>query len=82
VDEDGNPVELEDYEKEGDGGVGDEGLTETRLEDAESVVKAEAAAAEPAQTAEGAEAVKEEETPNGKKGRSKRTPKKAAASAA
>lgn len=31
VDSDGNPVDLEDFEKEGDGGVGDEGLEETRL---------------------------------------------------
>ena len=40
MDEDGEPVKLEDVEKEGDGGVGDEGLVELR--EVESVEKEEA----------------------------------------
>lgn len=37
VDEDGNPVELDDVEKEGDGELGDEGVLENRLEKMEDV---------------------------------------------
>ena len=40
MDEDGEPVKLEDVEKEGDGGLGDEGLVELR--EVESVKKEEA----------------------------------------
>lgn len=41
VDEDGNPIELSDVEKEGDGGVGDEGLVAARVEEPTAEVKAE-----------------------------------------
>lgn len=39
VDEDGNPIELDDVEKEGDGGIGDEGLEDTRLVKLDEEVK-------------------------------------------
>lgn len=41
VDEDGNPIKLEDVEKEGDGEIGDEGMSDTRIEEADEDVKAE-----------------------------------------
>lgn len=41
VDEDGNPIELDDLEKEGDGGVGDEALQEPRIVKVDEEVKAE-----------------------------------------
>lgn len=41
VDDDGNPVELSDVEKEGDGGVGDEGLVSAREQEPPAEVKAE-----------------------------------------
>lgn len=41
VDEDGNPIELSDVEKEGDGGVGDEGLVGAREQKPPAEVKAE-----------------------------------------
>ncbi|GFZ49638.1 UV-damage endonuclease [Saitozyma sp. JCM 24511] len=42
VDEDGNPVELDDVEKEGDGEIGDEAIKENRVEEPSEEVKAEA----------------------------------------
>lgn len=42
VDEDGNPVELDDVEKEGDGGVGDEAIKDNRIEEPSEEVRAEA----------------------------------------
>lgn len=41
VDSDGEPVELSDVEKEGDGGVGDEGLVENREVDVDGEPKEE-----------------------------------------
>jgi hypothetical protein len=46
VDEDGNPIQLSDVEKEGDGGLGDEGLEDGgRVQEASAEVKAEVEAA-------------------------------------
>lgn len=42
VDEDGDPVELDDVEKEGDGEIGDEAIKENRIEEPSAAVKAEA----------------------------------------
>jgi hypothetical protein len=42
VDEDGNSVELDDVEKEGDGEIGDEAIKENRIEEPRAAVKAEA----------------------------------------
>ena len=41
VDEDGNPIQLEDVEKEGDGEVGDEAVSIPRLQEMDEDVKAE-----------------------------------------
>lgn len=41
MDEDGNPIELDDVEKEGDGGVGDEAVLEPRLVKVDEEVKEE-----------------------------------------
>jgi UV DNA damage endonuclease len=41
VDEDGNPIQLSDVEKEGDGGVGDEGTVEGRIQSPKQEVKEE-----------------------------------------
>lgn len=41
VDEDGNPIKLEDVEKEGDGEIGDEAVSTPRLQDVDEDVKAE-----------------------------------------
>ena len=41
VDEDGNPIQLSDVEKEGDGGVGDEGLVEARIQSPKEEIKEE-----------------------------------------
>lgn len=41
MDEDGNPIQLSDVEKEGDGGVGDEGLVGNRVQEPDAEVKAE-----------------------------------------
>lgn len=46
VDEDGNPIQLSDVEKEGDGGLGDEGLADGgRVQEPSAEVKAEVAEA-------------------------------------
>lgn len=46
VDEDGNPIQLSDVEKEGDGGLGDEGLEDGgRVQEPSAEVKAEVAEA-------------------------------------
>jgi hypothetical protein len=39
VDEDGNPIQLSDIEKEGDGGIGDEGILEGRIQSPKQEIK-------------------------------------------
>jgi hypothetical protein len=39
IDENGNPVQLIDVEKEGDGGIGDEGVPEANMADSEAIMK-------------------------------------------
>jgi hypothetical protein len=41
VDEDGNPIQLSDVEKEGDGGIGDEGTLEGRIQSPKQEIKEE-----------------------------------------
>ena len=41
VDEDGNPIQLSDVEKEGDGGIGDEGTLEGRIQLPKQEIKEE-----------------------------------------
>jgi hypothetical protein len=41
VDEDGNPIQLSDIEKEGDGGIGDEGTLEGRIQSPKQEIKEE-----------------------------------------
>jgi len=41
VDEDGNPIQLSDVEKEGDGGIGDEGTLEGRIQSPKQGIKEE-----------------------------------------
>jgi hypothetical protein len=41
VDEEGNPIQLSDVEKEGDGGVGDEGVVEGRIQSPKEEIKEE-----------------------------------------
>jgi hypothetical protein len=41
VDEDGNPIQLSDVEKEGDGGIGDEGILEGRIQSPKQEIKEE-----------------------------------------
>jgi hypothetical protein len=41
VDEDGNPIQLSDVEKEGDGGIGDEGILEGRIQSPKQDIKEE-----------------------------------------
>jgi hypothetical protein len=41
VDEDGKPIQLSDVEKEGDGGIGDEGTLEGRLQSPKAEAKEE-----------------------------------------
>lgn len=41
VDEDGNPIQLSDVEKEGDGGIGDEGTLEGRVQSPKEEIKEE-----------------------------------------
>jgi hypothetical protein len=41
VDEDGNPIKLEDVEKEGDGEIGDEAVSTPRVQDVDEDLKAE-----------------------------------------
>lgn len=41
MDEDGNPIQLSDVEKEGDGGIGDEGTTEGRIQSPKQEIKEE-----------------------------------------
>jgi hypothetical protein len=41
VDEDGKPIQLSDVEKEGDGGIGDEGTLDGRLQSPKAEVKEE-----------------------------------------
>lgn len=68
MDENGEPVQLEDYEKEGDGGIGDEGLPETRIQ--QSDIKDEDADVERSVEAE------TETTAIAAKGRTKKVTKK------
>jgi hypothetical protein len=41
VDEDGNPIQLSDVEKEGDGGIGDEGIMEGQIQSPKQEIKEE-----------------------------------------
>lgn len=65
VDEDGSPIELSDVEKEGDGGVGDEGLLAGREGEPPLDVKAQVHEAEGASAVQGSGTAKRKRAAKG-----------------